>query len=61
MNFGATRLVMKTEDHTYYAVRCVTNEPFPWHQCIKYFPDRATDEQMQAMLAEFISEVDDES
>lgn len=61
MNFGATRLIMKLPGKTYYMVRCITNEPYPWHQCIKYFEKRATDEQVQSVLASFISEVNDES
>jgi len=57
MNGGAIRLRHVVDGKQYYMVRCYTDEDWPWHQAIKYFPQRATDEELLQMFSEFIRSV----
>ena len=52
------RITLTHPGKVYHAVRCWTDEEYPWHQCIKYFPKRATDDELQATLKEFITELE---
>jgi hypothetical protein len=57
MNSKASYFIQRVGDKIYHLVRCWTSEPYPWHQCVKYFPQEPTNKEVQQLLKEFMGEL----
>ena len=56
----AVRLHSIVGGKEYHRVRCYSKHSWPWYQCVKYFPKKATDAEVSALLAQFLEEIPNE-